>query len=105
MIKHPISNPRSQIYGFKVHLFFLKNRNYRNPDTRFNGAEVNFSKQCRVLMSLREKALENIVGKGENVDDNHVFPLFLNFFSTHSDIDYITPVSFYLSSAESLNLD
>ena len=77
MIKHPISTPRSQIYGFKVHLFFLKNRNYRNPDTRFDGDEV---KQSRVLMSLREKALENIVGKRENVDDNHVFPPFFKFF-------------------------
>ena len=38
-----------------------------------------FNSQSRLLMTLRKKHFENIVGKGENAGNQH-FLLFLQFF-------------------------
>ena len=55
-------------------------------------------------MTLRREAFENIVGKGENVDNQH-FLLFLKCFLPFPKQISIFLFSFILSSASSLNLN
>ena len=55
-------------------------------------------------MTLRRKAFENIVGKGENAGSKH-FLLFPTMFSTLPNQNFNFLVTFILSSANAFNLD
>ena len=61
-----------------------------------------FTTQSLLLMTLREKDLENTVGKGENAGNLHF--LLLPVFSTLSKRKHITLATFNLSSTNAFNL-
>ena len=54
-------------------------------------------------MTLKKKALEKIVGKGENAGNQH-FLFFPIMFSTLSEEEIIISATFILSSAFAFNL-
>ena len=53
-------------------------------------------------MTLKKKALENTVGKGENAGKQH--SLLLQVFSTHSKREIVPLIMFNLLSANDYNL-
>ena len=60
-----------------------------------------FTTQYPLLMTLKNKPFENIVGKGENA----AFSPFPAMFSTHSKKKFCFKFTFILLSANALNLD
>ena len=62
------------------------------------------STQSRILTTLRKKAFENIVGKGENAGNQH-FLLCPTMFSTLSEREIIISAIFIMLSANAFNVD
>ena len=65
---------------------------------------LHFTKQSRLLTTLKRKALENTMGKGENAGNQH-FLLFPTVFSTLSKREIIILIIFNMSSAKAFNFD
>ena len=70
-----------------------------------------FTKQFQLLTTLKKKASENMVEKGEKIVNQHFFPFqaafspFHTMFSTLLDGEIIISVPFILSSANAFNFD
>ena len=59
--------------------------------------------ESQLLTTLKKKALENIVEKGENVGNQH-FPLFPPYFPFLPDREIVNLATFNVSSANAFNL-